>query len=186
MKRVFGATVALAVMAIFIPSAQAVNVTLATVQNGLAVVEGNKAAKNTAIIWESTNNVGNTTKGGSFSFSSVVPADCNGSLTIGGETIDVALANCTSTPEPTGGVLKTGQTACYDSAGVIPPSCTGTGQDGEFQAGATVPNPRFTDNNNGTVTDNLTGLTWPKDLDCVGGNATPTWASALAAANAMA
>jgi len=171
----------------FISSAQAtINVTLAEVQNGLAVVEGNKAAKNTAIIWESTKNVGNTNKGGSFSFSSLVPADCNGSLTIGGETIDVALANCTSTPEPSGGVFKTGQTTCYDSVGAVIASCANTGQDGEFQAGATVPNPRFTDNANGTVTDHLTGLTWPKDLDCVGGNNTPNWANALAAANALA
>jgi len=29
------------------------------------------------------------------------------------------------------------------------------------------PNPRFTDNNDGTVTDNLTGLMWLKDANCI-------------------
>ena len=30
------------------------------------------------------------------------------------------------------------------------------------------PNPRFTDNNNGTVTDNRTGLIWLKNANCFG------------------
>lgn len=56
----------------------------------------------------------------------------------------------------------TGQTTCYNSDGVILPSCTGTGQDGETLAGVAWPAPRFTDNGNGTVRDNLTGLTWSR------------------------
>jgi len=62
-------------------------------------------------------------------------------------------------------VPRTGQTACYNESGVIVP-CSGTGQDGEFQAGAELPAPRFVDNQNGTVTDLLTGLTWLKDANC--------------------
>jgi hypothetical protein len=46
-----------------------------------------------------------------------------------------------------------------------------------------VPNPRFTDNGNGTVTDNLTRLTWLKDWTCLGSQ---TWANALTAANTLA
>ena len=40
--------------------------------------------------------------------------------------------------------------------------------DSELQAGGDLPTPRFTDNDNGTVTDNLTGLIWLKDADCFG------------------
>jgi hypothetical protein len=60
---------------------------------------------------------------------------------------------------------KTGQTNCFSVAGVIIP-CTNTGQDGDKQAGVSWPSPRFMDNNNGTVTDNLTGLIWLKNANC--------------------
>lgn len=59
---------------------------------------------------------------------------------------------------------KTGQEHCYDMDGKVV-SCEGTGQDGDHQAGASSPLPRFTDNNNGTVTDNLTGLIWLKNAN---------------------
>jgi hypothetical protein len=54
------------------------------------------------------------------------------------------------------GVPKTGQTGCWDLSG-DPIDCAGTGQDGEYQAGVSA-DPRFTDNDDGTVTDNLTGF----------------------------
>ena len=63
-------------------------------------------------------------------------------------------------------VGKTGQTTCYDSTGIVIP-CSGTGQDGDHQAGVSWPNPRFTDNLDGTVTDNLTGLMWLKNANCI-------------------
>jgi hypothetical protein len=63
---------------------------------------------------------------------------------------------------------ETRQKTCYDESGKVI-DCTGTGQDGEIQAGVDWPNPRFTDNDDGTVTDNLTGLMWLKDADCFGG-----------------
>lgn len=59
-------------------------------------------------------------------------------------------------------VPRTGQTNCYDAAGAAV-ACSGTGQDGEYQYGATWPTTRFTDNFNGTITDNLTGLIWTTD-----------------------
>ncbi len=61
---------------------------------------------------------------------------------------------------------RTGQTTCYNEIGVIIP-CAGTGQDGDKQAGVTWPSPRFTDNKDGTVSDNLTGLIWLKDANCM-------------------
>jgi hypothetical protein len=57
---------------------------------------------------------------------------------------------------------ETGQTTCYDTEGDVIP-CAGTGQDGDIQAGVAWPDPRFRDNGDGTVTDNLTGLMWLKD-----------------------
>ncbi|MSN27333.1 MAG: DUF1566 domain-containing protein [Geobacter sp.] len=59
---------------------------------------------------------------------------------------------------------KTGQTACFDSNGTTIP-CAGTGQDGELQIGAAWPQPRFSDNDDQTVTDNLTGLIWTRDAN---------------------
>ena len=78
-------------------------------------------------------------------------------------------------------VPKTGQTACWDSSG-NPIGCPGTGQDGEYQKGVAWPNPRFTDNGNGTVTDNLTGLIWLKNANCYGAQ---TWANALLSAKTL-
>ena len=75
-------------------------------------------------------------------------------------------------------VPKTGQTTSYAAR-----------DDGELKKGVAWPNPRFTDNGNGTVTDNLTGLMWMKDAnagnDCAGPDAgTETWATALTSAAA--
>ena len=79
-------------------------------------------------------------------------------------------------------VWKTGQTKCYATYSEI--SCTGTGQDGEIQAGVAWPDPRFTDNGDGTVTDNLTGLVWTQNANVPGpSSCTPgthkTWQGAL-------
>jgi hypothetical protein len=69
------------------------------------------------------------------------------------------LATCEA--QPTGQERETGQTLCYDSVGTVIP-CAGTGQDGEFLKGVAH---SFTDNGNGTVTDNTTGLMWEKLSD---------------------
>jgi hypothetical protein len=68
-------------------------------------------------------------------------------------------------------VPKTGQTATY-----------GTRDDGALQKGVASPSPRFTDNGNGTVTDNLTRLIWMKNANAFG---TKTWADALSTANGL-
>jgi len=84
---------------------------------------------------------------------------------------------------PPAPVPQTGQTACYNSSGTVVP-CAGTGQDGDIKAGVAWPDPRFTDHNNGTVTDNLTGLMWTKDANAPGPTdctpaVTKTWVGAL-------
>ena len=57
---------------------------------------------------------------------------------------------------------QTGQTICYNTLGTVIP-CPRTGQDGEIQAGVDWPEPRFTINDDTTITDNLTGLVWASD-----------------------
>lgn len=66
-------------------------------------------------------------------------------------------------------VAATGQTTSY-----------ATGDDGDYEKGVASPSPRFTDNGDGTVTDNLTGLMWAKDAN---DNGTMTWADAIDYAN---
>jgi hypothetical protein len=78
-------------------------------------------------------------------------------------------------------VPQTGQTTCWDSAGVQI-ACAGTGQDGDIRAGVEWPDPRFTEDVNGTITDNLTGLIWLKDANCFGRR---TWTQALEDANTL-
>jgi len=76
----------------------------------------------------------------------------------------------------------TGQTTCYNSSGSAI-SCTGAGQDGSF-----IINPlSYTDNGDGTVTDNVTGLLWQQCTNglsgggCAAGTTTNlyTWSQAV-------
>jgi hypothetical protein len=57
------------------------------------------------------------------------------------------------------------------------------GDDGALQKGVALPSPRFTDNGNGAVTDNLTGLVWLKNANCFG---TLVWATAITSASSLA
>lgn len=76
----------------------------------------------------------------------------------------IALASTVDLP-------KTGQTTSY-----------ATGDDGDLQLGVAWPSPRFTDNGDGTVTDNLTGLMWAENANLDG---VKTWADALSYVNAL-
>jgi hypothetical protein len=78
-------------------------------------------------------------------------------------------------------VPQTGQTTFYDEAGK-PISCQ-EGSDGDLQRGLPWPSPRFTDNGNGTVTDNLTELIWLKDA---GAGGSMSWNEALTYCNNLA
>ena len=91
-------------------------------------------------------------------------------------------------------VPRTGQTECYNTAGTLDADCneaTSTGQDGYWAdqgVGVAWPIPRFTDNGDGTVTDNLTGLIWLKVANY--NSTTPTtggaiWANALTFCNGL-
>ena len=74
-----------------------------------------------------------------------------------------------------------GQTCSYDISPAMVPKTGHTtsfaaGDDGDLQKGVAWPNPRSTDNGNGPVTDNLTGLIWLKNANCFG---LRVWATAL-------
>jgi hypothetical protein len=69
-------------------------------------------------------------------------------------------------------VEKTGQTSSYE-----------TGDDGDLEEGIAWPSPRFIDNGDGTVTDNLTGLIWLQNANRFGER---TWAEALDDCNNLA
>lgn len=82
------------------------------------------------------------------------------------------LATNTVTVTNVAAVAKTGQTISY-----------AVGDDGNLQKGVAWPNPRFTDNSNGTVKDNLTGLVWLKNANAFD---ILSWSNALAACNTLA
>jgi hypothetical protein len=148
------------------------------------VTVSGKAAKSAAISWEGTQ-VTTSKNSGSFTFTTtVVPADCIGTLTDGVSTVEAAIAGCTVTPPPppptTSAFPATGQTSCWNGDGFLI-QCGGTGQDGDVRAGAAL---SYTSNNDGTITDNNTGLVWEKktttcsgDIHCV--SDIYTWANAF-------
>jgi len=71
-------------------------------------------------------------------------------------------------------VPKTGQTTSYG---------TRARDDGALEKGVAWPTPRFTNNGNGTVTDNLTKLIWLRNANAFGQIA---WDVALSTANGLA
>src|SRR4029453_9656261 len=74
-------------------------------------------------------------------------------------TTTATTSTTTTTTVPTGCHFPaTGQTTCWATNGNLIP-CAGTGQDGDLQAGGPL---SYTDNGDGTITDNNTGLMWEK------------------------
>ena len=73
------------------------------------------------------------------------------------------------------------KSTCYDWRGTIIP-CDFKRQYVELLLDKPIPDPRFIDNQNGTLTDNLTGLTWLKNTQCFG---LMDWESANLAAKSL-
>ncbi len=86
--------------------------------------------------------------------------------------VTTSVSTTTIPPPNPAPVEKTGQTTSW-----------ATGDDGDLEKGVALPNPRFTDNGDGTVADNLTGLKWLKDANCFG---LRTWAQAISDCNGLA
>ena len=93
--------------------------------------------------------------------------------------LQAALTGSPNPPCVAGALPATGQTTCWDS-GANAIACAGTGQDGDVQAGGAL---SYTDNGDGTITDNTTGLMWQKkssDVAIHSRNTTYNWADAFA------
>ena len=87
----------------------------------------------------------------SLGYSGPVTLSCTSSC-----VYDTTLCECASGVCP-----ATGQTGCWDSVGSIV-ACPGSGHDGDIRAGAVL---SYTDNGDGTITDDNTGLMWEKESD---------------------
>src|ERR1700733_2149990 len=90
-------------------------------------------------------------------------------------------AGCPAPPSLLAALPQTGQTICWNQYGQLI-ACAGTGHDGDIQAGL----PRsFTNNRDGTISDNATRLMW--EVECTGArcgylhdkDTKYTWASAV-------
>ncbi|MCK4790866.1 MAG: DUF1566 domain-containing protein [Desulfobacteraceae bacterium] len=89
---------------------------------------------------------------------------------------DVNIFGKVGTYSGSAAVARTGQTPTV-------PHVAPAGADGDLQKGFAWPNPRFTDNGDGTVTDNLTGLIWLQNASCFG---TRSWADAISDCGGLA
>lgn len=100
-----------------------------------------------------------TKRTGSFTEPSAVPAST-------GHTLDEVMT-----------LVDSRARAPKSGAGDISGYTENANEDSTLQKGVTWPNPRFTDNGDGTVTDNLTTLIWLDNANCA--DAERTWANAL-------
>lgn len=131
-------------------------------------------------------NVAQTILAGYYNGNGTVATDSN--LVSGNIKSGTTIFGVTGNLSSGGGLLKTGETTCYNTDGSIQSPClaggnTDGGQDGYYKKGAEF---SYTDNGNGTVTDNFTGLMWKKCSEgktgntcAVGLNVLKTWTEAL-------
>jgi hypothetical protein len=104
MKRLFGVTVALAISAAFLSSAQAaIKIEIAEVQNGFAYIKGNGPQLGAQITWDGNAVTTANKNNGGFSFNGPTPANCIGELRDGVSMINVQVLDCNSgCPPPFG------------------------------------------------------------------------------------
>lgn len=88
---------------------------------------------------------------------------------------DVAIFGVTGTYE--GGSAYPAPVPATGQMSTVPINPAPAGSDGALGKGVAWPTSRFTNNSDGTVTDNLTGLIWLQNANCA--NATRNWENAL-------
>jgi hypothetical protein len=142
----------------------------ASLAGGVVNVSGRSAVRSAPISWEGAV-MTTSNKNGGFSFTTtIIPADCIGTVSDGTSSIDARIDGCSDLAR---GLPGTGQTVTYAD-----------GDDGDVGAGGAL---SYTDNGDGTVTDNRTSLTWEKKTDA-NVNDNYTWLGAfdyIAELNAM-
>jgi hypothetical protein len=160
MRLTTGATLYLA---LGVAEASALTVKTAALSAGVVTVSGGQAARYAPISWEGTV-VATSNKGGGFTFTTpVIPGDCVGTLSDGASIVEVVVSGCGG-----GGTVLlpgSGQTTSY-----VPRD------DGAIRAQGLL---SYTDNGDGTVSDNVTGLRWEKKTDA-NVNDNYTWLDAFA------
>jgi hypothetical protein len=102
----------------------------------------------------------------------VIQAERNTDLVAGNIKDTVEIFGVTGNFSGGSGVPETGQIGQHDTN--TPKADDGDATD---PPGSALPSPRFTDNGNGSVTDNLTGLIWLKNANCA--NVKANWQPAL-------
>ena len=108
----------------------------------------------------------------STSFIPIVEAATMESGTFGEQAADIYLPtvvgeSATALEAVSYPIVDTGQTSCYDDSGVITCPIRGEaffGQDAQYSGNT----PSYTENGDGTVTDNVTGLVWQQNTDTDG------------------
>jgi hypothetical protein len=175
MKHRLPAMLAAALLLPFSSATHSITISRAAIENGQISIAGSNAPKLASIQWDGESVGKKSNSNGTFSFNTTdLPKDCVGRLKIGSANKDVVIKHCRPAAVFKSGVPKTGQTTSALA-----------GDDGDLQKGIESPDPRFTDNSDGTVSDNLTGLRWLKDANCpdISPNA---WHDALAAVGNLA
>jgi hypothetical protein len=126
-----------------------------------------------------TCNTALTTCGGDLSTCNTNYTTCSGDLgTCNADYLTCLGDLSTCEAQPLAQPATSGQTLCYNTTGSVI-ACAGTSQDGELQRGVAR---SFTDNGDGTITDNVTGLMWEKlsdDGTIHDWNDAYTWANAF-------
>ena len=190
MVKLTGRWVALGVMCLLGSQAQAGGLPACTeAQADLTaqelLINGNFGRCNKPSVWLGQANGGYESLGAPLEMTKVsIRADLSNATVVEGATQNVVV-KCGKTPRCEIDVAFQGE--CQDCSGA-PVAKTGQtityepGDDGNLQKGVAWPNPRFIDNGDGTVTDNLTGLIWLKNANCF---SVLDWTLALGAANAL-
>jgi len=133
----------------------------ASLSGGVVNVSGRSTVRSAPISWEGAVMTA-ANKNGGFAFATtIVPSDCIGTVSDGTSSLDVRIDGCSDLAP---GLPGTGQTVIY-----------AVGDDGDVRAGGTL---SYTDNGDGTVTDNRSGLTWEKKTDA-NVNEVYTWLGAF-------
>ncbi len=156
-------------------------------KNGYAfvpVLESDPAGSRGGYLWNTSGKAWYVGSG-----ASVTRADFTGQFGVagGGAGIYFSVVNLDSTPDNS---IVGADFIAYD-AGNAPVRLAASGQtvsyatgdDGDLKSGVSWPLTRFVDNQDGTITDELTGLVWLKDAGCF---AAEIWRSAIDDVNGLA
>ena len=161
MRRIIAMLVGCYMSLVFsVPMAGAISDVEAEAEDDSAEVSGEGAVPGANIEWEGEV-VGVVDSDGEFEFNAPLPSNCIGELSDGVMTLDVTVEECT----PLRAFPATGQTTAFKADKNNGAGLDNVDDDGTVRAGAPL---SYTDNGDGTTTDNNTGLLWEQKDDSTG------------------